>query len=558
MKKAWLIGLLLALSTSTMASRLSAIDSLMWKQPDSALVALMAFAASPEADSLDEPDGHLFQLLVSELLFKNDYGQSNRRELMDAVNYFDDHGNPFLSARAHYMNGVGYFEADSVVPACEEYLTALEIMEDSFKEKELKGHKAQFMSLIYNRLGELFSNQYMMRPSIDCLEKALFFCKIEPTSPKGVANIIFQTGKQYDMLREHEKANAYYDLALRLVPDNESSLRRTIIRGKALCDYNLGKGIDLFLSVTRPILASAETEEEQMIDLLRIGGVFSEERMYDSAMVYLEPVYEKGNDLEAKIIAAEYLRVIYDHLGEKEKKDECVLFLAERKKMGGDDKALVSQVEDTFKGYLNRKQERQLAKERQKAVRKTSLIVVVAVLAVASVVVAIARRVHRAQRSALSGRLKQSNRKLRELEDRIERQETSAKAEPVASFTEEPVCRLIMERVNDGQFKSNVGYSQYAGYALDKQQLLALRLAADRHYGQFTYRLKQAYPDMTKSDVDYCCLYLLGLTDADVAALMQRAYNTVVERKGKLRRILGVENDLSTALRGLADGFLSD
>ena len=51
---------------------LSAIDSLMWRQPDSALAVLQQFAASPKADSLDEYNGHYCQLLISELLYKND------------------------------------------------------------------------------------------------------------------------------------------------------------------------------------------------------------------------------------------------------------------------------------------------------------------------------------------------------------------------------------------------------------------------------------------------------------------------------------------------------
>ena len=91
---------------------------------------------------------------------------------------------------------------------------------------------------------------------------------------------------------------------------------------------------------------------------------------------------------------------------------------------------------------------------------------------------------------------------------------------------------------------------------MDKNQLLSLREAADRHFGQFTVRLKQAYPKLTNGDLDYCCLYLLGLSDADIAALMQRAYNTVTERSAKLRNAFGVENNISDTLRGLAASFL--
>ena len=154
-----------------------------------------------EADSLDVFDGHYFQLLVAELLYKNDYQQSNRRDLRQAVAYFDSlvRKTPdlvFLTARAHYINGVGYYERDSVVEACTEYLKALETMEERFEEKELVGHKARFMSYTYNRLGDLFSKQFMMEPSIACCKKSLAYCKIEPTSAYAVSNILFRIGKQ--------------------------------------------------------------------------------------------------------------------------------------------------------------------------------------------------------------------------------------------------------------------------------------------------------------------------------------------------------------------------
>ena len=117
---------------------LATIDRLMWHQPDSALAVMMEFAGSPEADSLNEFEGHYCQVLIAELLFKNDYGQSNREEVLKAVHYFDSivrmdgadardkadargaslQRDAFLAARAHYMNGVGYYERDSVVAAC--------------------------------------------------------------------------------------------------------------------------------------------------------------------------------------------------------------------------------------------------------------------------------------------------------------------------------------------------------------------------------------------------------------------------------------------------------
>ena len=80
---------------------LSQIDTLMWHHPDSALAVMMEFAGSAEADSLGEFEGHYCQVLIAELLFKNDYGQSNREEVLKAVGYFDSIDDGFLAARAH-------------------------------------------------------------------------------------------------------------------------------------------------------------------------------------------------------------------------------------------------------------------------------------------------------------------------------------------------------------------------------------------------------------------------------------------------------------------------
>ena len=134
------------------SQRLVAIDTLMQSRPDSALTLLMDTTLQ----------GPYYQLLLSEALYKNDYAQANRAELLDAMAYFDSIGDPFLSARCHYMNGVGYYEQDSVVSACAEYLKALEIMEEKFGEEELVGYKAKFMALTNTHLCSLFSNQYML------------------------------------------------------------------------------------------------------------------------------------------------------------------------------------------------------------------------------------------------------------------------------------------------------------------------------------------------------------------------------------------------------------
>ena len=159
----------------------------------------------------------------------------------------------------------------------------------------------------------------------------------------------------------------------------------------------------------------------------------------------------------------------------------------------------------------------------------------------------------------MSGRLKRSNEELRELKDQIQQQEDlNATPKQAESFIDEPICRLIMERVKAGQFKAQMDCTIYKDSALGKEQVVALREAADRHFNHFTTRLSEAHPELTRNDLDYCCLYLLGLTDADIAALMQRAYSTVSDRSRKLKSLFGSKTSLTATLSILANPQATD
>ena len=257
--------------------------------------------------------------------------------------------------------------------------------------------------------------------------------------------------------------------------------------------------------------------------------------------------------------------------------------------------AQVSQLNELFQQHLQWEQERAEAERQQAArLRRNRMIVVVCVLVVVAALLAwllirrkmkqqrdaasqqmeavqeahrlesqrmeAEREAHRLEKASMSGRLKRSNQELREMKDQMRQQAGNGVPKQEAhavSFNEEPICRLIMERVREGQFKAQMDCKLYQDYALGKEQVMALREAADRHFNQFTSRLAKAYPNLTKGDLDYCCLYLLGLSDADVSALMQRAYNTVSERSRKLKGVFGSDEPISVILRGFANESIS-
>ena len=118
---------------------------------------------------------------------------------------------------------------------------------------------------------------------------------------------------------------------------------------------------------------------------MTIGALFYEEGIYDSALYYLTPVFVNTDNRLSQISAAEYMRNVYDSIGEMAEADVCIRFLANQKKSDGTTKAVVSKLEAMFKNYQDQKQVRQVEIERERVMKK-ALGVVIPIIVVVLVV----------------------------------------------------------------------------------------------------------------------------------------------------------------------------
>ena len=560
------------------SSELAAIDSLLQQQPDSALAYLEWFDSIDYGDAR-APYNHYLNLMLAEAVFKVRYEVVLADELGAAMACFDSMAETypqadnlaFLSARAHYMNAICLNEAvlkldDSLtMTALQGYYKALEIMENHFSDKDLTKPQLKFMSTVSNKIASIYSALFIHKPTVYFTKKSLEINRsMDPPPTSSIARSLFLLGYEFDKTEQFDSALYYFDQALELIPDTNSLIYRTTTLRRTINAYKLNlDGATALEQLKRSLPSCPEMLKSNVLST--IGWVYFEEKQYDSALAYLEPVFEKSTDETQQMQTAQTLCQVYEALGDTVNMAKYSRFFTQNATIGREMMSQNVKYEQLFNDYIQRREEQMARQEKEKTIRTTLAVVLpMAVLAILLSVVAMKRRgkkrmekerqTHRMEQAALSGRLKRSNETLRELQDQVRQQgETTTKPETqAASFAEEPICRLIMERVNEGQFKSKVSYLDYSDYALSKEQITALREAADRHFGQFTIRLAKAYPDLTKSDLNYCCLYLLDLNDADIAALMQRAYNTVSDRSRKLKTLFGSEEPLSTILRGLA------
>ena len=572
---------------------LVAFDSLLWTQPDSAFVQLQAFAESHEVDGLNNFNGNYFHLLLSELLYKNDYAQTNRDELFHAVDYYDslvaeggsraDADLVFLDARAHYIYGVGYYEMDSAVPACREYLRAVELMEGRFSEKELTGIKAQFMALAYTRLTDVFSDQYLHEQAIYYGKQALSYYYRHEAKPWHVSWMHDEIGLQYEMLEQLDSAYLYYQRAQNYLSDTINTNFRDIKTHELRFCYKKGlMAAPDVISRLHTLLEASDSDKEYYARCLTIGSIFISEHLYDSAWPYLIQVFNGNTSVVSKRQSAEWLVQVCKKTG---KETESVVYadylvpFANREENKSTVKTRLTSIHLEHESKMQEIDHKQDMKTTQKTVNHVvwSLLVGIAFVVVLFIrskkhseqlqteklrisnQLETERQLHSIEQAALGGRLKKSNELLRNVSKQRESDThagLSASLKPDVqvdfdAFQNTSVCKLILDVVEEHNFKPQTNCLLYKKYALSKKQINALLSAADTHLGQFTSRIQKRYPALTNDDLKYCCLYLLGLEEADISALMQRAYSTVCERNRKIKRILGTDIELPTALREL-------
>ena len=672
-------------SLPALSPELLAIDSLSWQRPDSALAVLL-----PCFDTCCayEPDRHYANLLLAELLYKNDYAQTIRDAVLEATAYFDSlmpqlpslKGNArkavdsnytydlaFLVARAHYINGVGFYEQDSVILACEEYLAALETMERQLDDKELVGKKARFMTYTYNRLGELFTDWMLAEPAIACYRQALSYCRREPTSAYGIPVLFYNLGIQYDVANQRDSAAFYYDEALTSLPDLDNVHYRDIVTTKSVLAYNMGCCTDTVIREIRRVISLSPDEDEKVTRFLTLGNILYEDKQYDSSIFYLETVFKQQEDVPSKILAAENLCSIYRLKGDSLKAQGYASFLAGFAVSEIERRTEISKANELFKGYLARRQERRSEEERAKAVKRVIRIVVpLAVAITLAVVCSLALRhkrllkkhreaadkaleaaeqehenelrlwKHEADkafeekemryekelarlRDEMEKRLEEAEKKHlqwvaktqernkmeldrqrglseKEIEETKKRQEREFESERLAyqkeretlrqslqqsearinalesalrlrrteaelrreAFLKEPVCGKISDSVKGIYITAREGSKQ--NVVLSDDEIVALKEAVLRHYPNIQTVLLAKNPRLGRDDLLLCHLYLLGMDERQIGALMCKTYSAIKKRVVVLKRFFALDGRLSDYILHLStfEGDIAD
>ena len=579
---------------------LSAIDSLMWQRPDSALSCLLPYFDTCCRDGVHTVstthDCHYANLLLAELLYKNDNPQLNRAELLRAVDYYDSlyactdvarnvSTNAFLDARAHYINGVGYYERDSVVEACKEYMKALEVMGDRFGEKELMGKMVQFVALTYTRLSMLFSDVYLHEQAIYFAQVSISYYHKTKVASWFLSRMLSEIGGQYDMMNQLDSAKHYYRNAAIALNDTNSLVYRDIATHQVYLEYEISNQADTAIKALSYYLSVSNSLEEYLARASVIGEIFYHERQFDSAWVYLSKVFEESERSELKKQAAEWLVEINKAHGKESEVIVYAEYLVPFANLEENNSAVKSQLTEMYNSFRQNELERRHIETIQKNTKSTLIIIGGLLVALLAVIFIHLRRkkslktqleaeshAYIMKQKALSGRLKTTNETLRDTLKRLEEKEAELKSiennstnyhntDNYETFKQALVCQEIMKTVHKlhsnkrNTLKTDMDVTEYKAFALSMPQLNQLSKTVETVFPNLHTSLKAIYPNIDRNEWIHCCLYLLQVDKKCICVLLQEPYYTCRRCTLKLEEIFNCRHGLTAFLIEQAKAF---
>lgn len=94
-------------------------------------------------------------------------------------------------------------------------------------------------------------------------------------------------------------------------------------------DYDIHHHVEAPINDLKRMIPLAAEETELLARYTTLGVIYSLEGQYDSALLYLNSVFENNNDVVRQRAVSPYLRTIYQNLGDSLKADQYAVFIAD-------------------------------------------------------------------------------------------------------------------------------------------------------------------------------------------------------------------------------------
>lgn len=555
---------------------LKIINDTITNHPEEALKLLNKIDNLIVENDFSEQEYHEYQILLSEVNYKNFYNQTNHNEVINASNYFDsltllypkDLEIIFLNAKALYYKAVGFEELEKTKDAFKSYLKSLELL-DNIKPNKMKSNKKQydeiqhFKALIYTRLGDILYWHDVYDAAIECITNAnkLFYIE-ENQNALSRNNIILAV--IYGLNSNHDSALFHLSIADSILEINNigSTLKNDIERIKASVMYNIGYEEEAFNSVLKQY-KTLDNPKQIMEAAGVLGEMYYNKKVYDSAIYYYEKYFPDNKF--SKINAANNIIEISIITGDNELITKYAPSLAEETNKEIMLSSIKTELTSLYHQYCIQKNNETFYDN----IFKYLIILSIAIFTI----FIFGLNIIKLRKKKYNNEISQKSNYINTLQKKIEKTSSENKhiklqiknledeildiknknrldyvsfEQKIDSIKDNPIYKRLYDISINNTIKTNTLYPDLQLNNFEQNELIELFNAT---FDNGFNKIISDHNGLKYYDLLYFCLYIIGLDEKHISAVTGKTYNAVWNRTKKIQEILGSDKKIKEIVK---------
>ena len=418
-----------------------------------------------------------------------------------------------------------------------------------------------FTGLIYDRLSWLLYKNNEFDVAIECLNSSIHSFE-EVGCLKGIASSTEVMGDIELSRLNRDAALGYYhvsDSLYSLISDTSSYLKFRLLLHQGLY-YSKQEDFEAAKNVLFEAADYATTDWTRHYLHFGLGYVYNLEQLYDSALYHYERSYPLMNMQTARSYSS--IVQLTNHLGDSLKAARygellAGFYFAELAKSGQGTRMVTM--------YDQYKLTSRMMHNRDLLFFVVALVFLLVICLIINGIIGYHRRLahqktveyHEQVNATLQDAIESAKNESLHKDDKIKALEEELRKridnpdfqrlpfeEKLATLYEIPISKRV-RTVLDVNVKAGVAYPELV---LSDNQKMKLVNAVDAVFPKFSVKIIERYPRLNRGDVEYCCMYILGLSEIQAAALTGKTYQAVWKRSVKMHEIFDNKADLQFIL----------
>lgn len=535
-------------SSPAQKERLERAERVVNTYPDSALTIL----EDPLFKEITTPKlKALHSLLYSMALDKSYVDISSDSIIRYAVNYYSKRSNKLRKAQSYYYLGTVFYNAGEITKAAENYLRA--------KEAATNAGNSYLHGQICNTLGIIYYKQNLFEEAAELYKESGKLFKSAGYNDK-YANALSYAAKSYDLAGKTISAEKYYRVAIDIYKECNDK-KRIITTVSSLADIFLDNNrIDSVIVLLNNLYMVYSNGSIPLRNYPIWSKIFYLQANYDSSKYYATKYLKMANaDNESK---AGTLQLLYDISVKQGNYKEALKWNEEYTELKN---RLYKEKEENHIKEIEAKYTRDTLSETYHALQKRhkrhtiiSSIAYTILIIISIAITAVSRRIVKKivrKRDSDIKFYKELVRTLQEHINDVEERYQLIKSGHITGSCDEAVVKAYAERLDAlkdimdyayisestpekfyKKFREYINRNNKDDYSFSDLQFIANK----KHHGIIDY-LRENYPNLNQSDLNYCSMICLGFTTNAMRVIYGHTNNaSIYNRRSRIHRKLDI------------------